>query len=89
MTVTVKTPVSRVPVDVHTSDGRVRPCRLVVRNVTGIAEERGFRLYWEPVPDDGTLIPALGLATSGPFAREYQARAYGHRHLLRDAVRVR
>ena len=48
---------------------------LVVRNVTGIAEERGFRLYW--TEDGHFLTPALGLATSSPFRTERAARAHG------------
>lgn len=54
--------------------------RLVVRNVTGIAEERGFRLYWQDVVDGkptSIIVPALGLATSNPFRTERAAKDYG------------
>jgi hypothetical protein len=64
--------------DVHLSNGETKAaCWLVVRNVTGLAEERGFRLYW--TNDGRYLTPALGLATSNPFRRMAEAVAYGER----------
>jgi hypothetical protein len=60
---------------------------LVVRNVTGIAEERGFRLYW--TSDGRYLTPALGLATSSPFRTEREAIAYGLRTWRERARRLR
>lgn len=84
---------SRIPSNppqklIHTSDGKTHPSRLVVRNVTGIAEERGFRLYWQDVNEPNLLCPALGLATSYPFRTEREARAYGERHFGERAVRI-
>jgi hypothetical protein len=72
---------------IKTSDGRDRGCRLVVRNITGIGEERGFRLYWQPAGTcgdafprwDSSLIPALGLVTSNPFRTARLAKAYARR----------
>jgi hypothetical protein len=54
------------------------PADLVVVNVTGIAEERGYRLFWQ-VEGSPYRTPALGLATSDPFRRERDAIAYGLR----------
>lgn len=52
---------------------------LTVRNVTGIAEERGFRLCWDNI--DGTgYVPALGLVTSHPFRSRGEAEAYAVRN---------
>ena len=60
---------------------------LAVRNVTGVAEERGFRLEW--VACDGrTSVPARGLATSNPFRTASAARAYARREFGREPVRV-
>lgn len=60
---------------------------LGVQNVTGIAEERGFRLVW--VACDGrTQIPARGLATSNPFRTERAAKAHGKHEFGRDAIRI-
>ena len=73
---------------IHSSAGDVRTCRLVVRNVTGIAEERGFRLYWQDIAEPNILCPALGLATSNPFRTEGEARAHGERHFRERATRV-
>lgn len=64
-----------------------RGCALVVRNVTGISEERGFRLYWAD-PDGRTIVPALGLVTSNPFRREGEAIAYGERNFGERAKRM-
>ena len=64
--------------DIHLSDGSIKTrCWLVVRNITGINEERGFRLFW----DDGGdyLTPALGYATSNPFPTMRAAVGYGER----------
>jgi hypothetical protein len=49
----------------------------MVRNVAGAAEERGFRLFW--TRDGRYLTPALGYATSVPFATQREAVAYGLR----------
>lgn len=65
-----------------------RGCRLVVCNVTGVAEERGFRLFWAD-PDGRTMVPALGLVTSLPFRTERAAIAYGERHMGERATRAR
>lgn len=62
-------------------------CRLTVVNVTGIVEERGFRLFWEPVDGSPIRVPALGLATSSPFPTERAARAHGVRLLGERPVR--
>lgn len=73
--------------DIHLSNGRTETgCYLVVRNVTGIAEERGFRLYW--TNDGRYLTPALGYATSNPFRREREAIAYGLKHYGERAKRI-
>lgn len=73
--------------DIHLSNGRTETdCSLVVRNVTGIAAERGFRLYW--TNDGRYLTPALGYATSNPFRREREAIAYGERHFGERAKRI-
>lgn len=66
-----------------------RECRLVVRNVTGIAEERGFRLYWQDVAEPNIICPALGLVTSNPFRTECEAIAYGERNFGERAERLR
>lgn len=66
--------------------------RLVVRNVTGIAEERGYRLYWEDIVNgvpNGVIVPALGLATSNPFRTEREAKEYGSRTFGVLATRLR
>jgi len=66
--------------------------RLVVRNVTGLAEERGFRLYWQDVVDgkpSDIIVPALGLATSNPFRTEGAAKAFGSQHFGVLATRLR
>lgn len=73
---------------IHSSAGDSRVCRLVVRNITGIAEERGFRLYWQDTSQTNILYPALGLVTSNPFRYEWQARAYGERQFGERAVRI-
>jgi hypothetical protein len=62
-------------------------CWLVVRNVTGLAEERGFRLYW--TNDDQHLVPALGLATSSPFRTMRDAVWYGERQGWGKAKRIK
>lgn len=59
---------------------------LYVENVTGIAEERGYRLCWG-VPGESTVCPALGLATSNPFRSEGAAIAYGERQGWGTATR--
>ena len=74
---------------IHSSTGKPSECRLVVRNVTGIAEERGFRLYWQDLAESNILCPALGLATSNPFRTEREAIAYGERNLGERAKRIR
>jgi hypothetical protein len=61
-------------------------CYLVVRNVTGLAEERGFRLYW--TNDERYLTPALGLVTSHPFRTMRDAVAYGERQGWGKARRI-
>lgn len=70
-----------MPKDIHLSNGATKKaCVLVIENVTGISEERGFRLAWT---DDNfsTCVPALGLATSNPFTSARAAADYGHRQL--------
>ena len=63
--------------DICLSNGKIlKDCVLYVRNVTGIAEERGFRLFW--VKGDG-MVPALGLATSNPFSTARAAINFGQR----------
>lgn len=61
---------------------------LGVRNVTGLAEERGFRLYWYDPEQPNILCPALGLVTSNPFRREREAIAYGERQGWGRATRI-
>jgi hypothetical protein len=60
---------------------------LAVKNVTGIAEERGFRLEWMSC-DGERAISDSGLATSNPFRTERAARAYAKRRYGVDPVRV-
>jgi len=73
--------------DIHLSNGETKSaCYLVVRNVKGISEERGFRLYW--TNDGRYLTPVLGLATSNPFRREREAIAYGLRNFGERAKRI-
>ncbi len=73
--------------NIHLSDGTTKlDCELVVRNVTGIAEEKGFRLYW--TNDDRYLTPALGLVTSNPFRTMRDAIAYGVRQGWGRARRI-
>ena len=71
---------------ISTSDGKTRECTLVVRNVTGLAEEKGFRLYWDTGED--TIIPALGLVTSYPFRTMRAAIAYGEKRGWGKAKRI-
>lgn len=59
---------------------------LIVENVTGVAEEKGFRLSWLS-PDGKTSVPALGLVTSNPFRSESEAVAYGERQFGERAKR--
>lgn len=74
--------------DIHLSDGTVmRDPFLVVRNVTGIAEEKGFRLYWT-TEGSNSILPALGLVTSSPFRRMRDAIAYGERQGWGRARRI-
>jgi len=70
----------------HWSDGTSALCYLVVRNVTGLAEEKGFRLYW--TADGRYLTPALGLVTSDPFRTMRDAIAYGERQQWGTARRI-
>lgn len=63
--------------------------RLVVRNMNGMNEERGYRLYWQNTKDPDILCPALGLATSNPFRSEDSARAYGVRVFGEKPIRIR
>lgn len=73
--------------DIQLSNGETKDaCWLAVRNVTGIAEESGFRLYW--TNDGRFLTPALGYATSYPFRREREAIAYGLRNFGERAKRI-
>jgi hypothetical protein len=73
---------------IHLSSGETKRNNvLYVRNVTGIAEERGYRLYWG-VPGETTIVPALGLATSNPFRTEGAAIAYGERQGWGTATRM-
>jgi hypothetical protein len=70
---------------IHNSAGQTYKAILIVRNVTGIAEERGYRLYWHPIDEEGkptgdTICPALGLATSNPFPSEDAAAAAAQRY---------
>jgi hypothetical protein len=60
---------------------------LIVQNVTGRAEERGFRPFW--TSDGRSLTPALGYATSVPFATQRDAVAYGFRVWGEKATRIR
>lgn len=60
---------------------------LAVQNVTGISEERGFRLSWFSC-DGRRSVGARGLATSSPFRTESAARAYAKREFGREPVRV-
>lgn len=76
-----------MPRTVRLSSGVVRPhCVLCVHNVTGVAEERGFRLCWVQPDDQRYLTPALGLVTSNPFRTAGAAVAYGKRHFREDEV---
>lgn len=69
-----------MPKDISLSNGETKPaCKLVVRNVTGLAEERGFRLYW--TNDGRYLTPAIGLVTSNPFQTASSAAFYGRKYL--------
>ena len=71
---------------IHLSNGVEFAGRLTVVNVTGVAEERGFRLFW--ADSDGIhRTPALGYATSNPFRTEGEARAYAMRMGWGRAVR--
>jgi hypothetical protein len=64
---------------IHLSNGETKhDCYLVVRNMNGLNEERGWRLYW--TNDDRYLTPALGLVTSNPFRTMRGAIAYGEAH---------
>ena len=69
-------------------DVKITSRRLIIRNITGIAEERGFRLYWETKEEPNILVPALGYATSNPFRTAREARAYAATHLKERAVLV-
>lgn len=60
-------------------------CYLVVKNVTGCAEERGFRLFW--TSDARYLTPACGYATSISFPTQREAIAYGFRVWGEKAVK--
>jgi hypothetical protein len=76
-----------MPKTIHLSNGSSKPdCVLCVRNVTGIAEERGFRLYWAEMSNPDLIVPALGLVTSNPFRTAGAAAAYGKRHLGEDVI---
>lgn len=71
------------------SDGRTfTASRLTVVNVTGISEERGFRLYWDDGAEGTTRLPALGYATSYPFRTEREAIAFGLRNWNERAIRA-
>lgn len=74
---------------ISTSDNKTRQCRLVVKDITGINEERGFRLFWDPVPDEGIIIPALGYATSYPFRTRVEAVRYGQKNFGETAVTIK
>jgi len=74
---------------IQSTAGDSRECQLVVRNVTGIAEERGFRLYWQDIAEPNIICPALGLVTSNPFRTEREAIAYGERNFQERARRLR
>lgn len=69
-----------MPKDIHLSDGSTKnACVLCVRNVTGIAEEKGFRLYWAEPDNPQFITPALGLVTSLPFRTASRAAFEGQR----------
>ena len=53
---------------------------LVVRNMDGINEESGFRLYWTHGREDEFMCPALGYATSNPFRTQAAAIHYAEKH---------
>lgn len=72
----------------HLSDGTSHESRLIVCNITGWNEERGFRLFWQNIAEPQYMTPALGLATSNPFRYEWQAIAYGERNFGEKAKRV-
>jgi hypothetical protein len=74
---------------IQSTAGDSRECRLVVRNVTGIAEECGFRLYWQDIAEPNIICPALGLVTSNPFRTEREAIAFGERSFGERAKRIR
>ena len=59
------------------ADTAAEVCYLLVKNVTGLAEERGFCLFW--TTDGRHLTPALGYATSIPFTTQGEAVGYGFR----------
>ena len=69
------------------ADTTAQVCYLVVQNVTGWAEERGFRLFW--TSDGRYLTPSLGYATSLPFPTKREAVAYGFRAWGEKAMRKR
>jgi len=72
---------------IHLSNGETKlNCHLVVRNMNGMNEERGFRLYW--TNDDRYLTPALGLVTSNPFRTMRDAVVYGERQGWGKAKRI-
>lgn len=57
-----------------------RADKLVVENVTGIAEERGWRLFWWSGKEgDTTAVTESGYATSHPFRTRREAVAYAIR----------
>jgi len=53
---------------------------LIVRNMCGINEERGFRLYWAASKHADIICPALGYATSNPFPTREAAIAYAEKY---------
>ena len=73
-----------MPKDIRLSDGTTKKgCILLVINVTGINEERGFRLGWSN--DKGqTYTPARGLATSNPFKYAAQAVDWAYCQLKKE-----
>lgn len=78
--------------DINTTIGTIKNCRMIVRNITGINEERGFRLFWQGKDESGEwsnyIMPALGYATSYPFKTEWAARAYALRNFGEKATRL-
>jgi hypothetical protein len=62
---------------INYSDGRSIESHLIVRNVTGISEERGFRLFWTDA-EERFMSPDPGYLAA-PFRTMREAIAYGER----------